>query len=186
MEIVLIRHGKPVAAVNRMMSALEYRKWVRQYHLSEVSNSSRPNHQHVQDYKSHFVVSSDLKRALHSAYIFTGKSPELIDKTLREMELPRYKLPLYLPSMVWLYSCRIFWLLRFKGHFETYKQSKVRSIRAALTLIRLAEKEEKIVVFGHGLINRFIRKALIKKGWKLTTKNSDYWGVTVLRYARIS
>lgn len=184
MEIVLIRHGKPEAAAHSIVSpivnAIGYVKWVKQYHASKVSINSRPSGKCMKQYKDHFVIASDLNRAIHSAKIFTSKTPAIIDKNLREMELPRYKLPLYLPAMVWLYLSRILWLMGCKGSFETYKQSKIRSIKAAFMLIKMAEKEKKVIVFGHGLINRFIRQVLIKKGWQLTTKNSDYWGVTVL------
>ncbi|WP_076420473.1 histidine phosphatase family protein [Colwellia sp. UCD-KL20] len=181
MEIILVRHGKPTAAVNKWVGSTGYKEWVHQYHLSPVSSCSYPSQEYVNKYQAHFIVSSQLNRGVHSANIFMSNPPNVIEKSLNEMDLPYYNLPVYMPVMVWLYLCRIFWLLRFKGHFETYKQSKIRSIRAALTLIRLAEKEEKIVVFGHGLINRFIRKVLVKKGWKLMSKNSAYWGITQLK-----
>ena len=184
MEIILIRHGKPEASVHSIVSSIVnvvgYVKWLKQYHHSKVFIDSRPSAECIEQYKHHVVISSDLNRAIHSAEIFTSKVPTIINKHLREIELPRYKLPLYLPAMVWLYLSRLLWLCGMKGSFETYKQAKIRATKAALHLIDVAEKEEKIIVFGHGLINRFIRQVLIDKGWQLTEKNSDYWGVTVL------
>lgn len=180
MEIVLIRHGKPIAATNPIVNGLGYVKWVKQYHASYILKNSHPCAEHIKQYKNHFVITSDLNRAVHSAKIFTEETPNVIDKNLREMELPHYKLPLYLPAMVWLYLSRILWVLGCKGPFESYKQAKVRSIKAVFMLIKASEEHNNVIVFGHGLINRFIRKVLIKKGWRLATTSSDYWGATVL------
>lgn len=177
MEIILIRHGKPTSADNPILKANEYALWIRRYNFSNVSANSRP--QNTQ-YKDYFSLSSDLKRAIHSTIIYSNKSPEIIDELYREMDIPRYKLPFKIKAWSWVYLSRLLWLFGFKGPFESFKQAKVRAELAADKLIEIAHRQGKIVLFGHGVMNLFIRKALVKKGWTLHSKNNAYWGVSTL------
>lgn len=179
MEIVLIRHGKPAAATNPIVGAGEYTQWIRHYNASLVDKSSRPE-AFIERYKYFYVVSSDLKRALHSTNIYVDKPPTETNKLYREMEIPRYKIYGKLKAWNWLYISRFLWVLGFKGPFESFKQAKVRANLAAEELIKKAQSEDNVVLFGHGFMNRYIRKALIKKGWNLKTKSNSFWGVTSL------
>jgi broad specificity phosphatase PhoE len=179
MEIVLIRHGKPSSANNPMIKAYEYANWIRRYNSSDVAKESRPKY--INDnYKSFYIVSSDLKRAVHSANIYVGKPPEKIDKLYREMEIPRYKFPFQLKAWNWVYFSRFLWIIGYKGPFESFKEAKQRAENAALKLIELAQQQNSVVLFGHGFMNRYIRKSLIQKGWALNSKDNAYWGITSL------
>jgi broad specificity phosphatase PhoE len=179
MEIILIRHGKPTSANNPTLDACEYTKWIRRYNFSDVAKSSRPETINAQ-YESFYTVSSDLKRAIHSANIYVSKNPEEINKLYREMEIPRYKFPFQLKAWNWVYLSRLLWMLGLKGSFESFKQAKQRADIAATQLIELAKCQDKVVLFGHGYMNRYIRKSLIQKGWALNSKSNAYWGVTSL------
>ncbi len=179
MEIILIRHGKPTSADNPIVNACEYTKWIRRYNYSNVAENSRPESINNQ-YKSFYTLSSDLKRAIHSASIYAGKHPEEIDKLYREMEIPRYKFPFQLKAWDWVYLSRLLWMLGVKGSFESFKEAKLRAEVAATQLIEVAKSQDKIVLFGHGYMNRYIRKSLIQKGWVLNSKSNSYWGVTSL------
>ena len=179
MEIILIRHGKPTSADNPIVDACEYTKWIRRYNSSDVSKNSRP--ENINDkYKSFYVVSSDLKRAIHSANIYVEKAPEEIDRLYREMEIPRYKLPFQLKAWNWVYFSRFLWMLGRKGSFESFNQAKKRAEVAAVKLIEIAQNQENVLLFGHGFMNRYIRKSLIQKGWVLNSKSNSYWGITSL------
>ncbi|MFB1000331.1 MAG: histidine phosphatase family protein, partial [Colwellia sp.] len=166
MEIILIRHGKPTSADNPIIDACEYTNWIRRYNSSKVAKNSRPENVNDQ-YKSFYTISSDLNRAIHSANIYVGKSPEEVDKLYREMEIPRYKFPFKLKAWNWVYLSRLLWMLGCKGSFESFKQAKKRADEAAVKLIEIAQNQDKIVLFGHGYMNRYIRKSLIQKGWVL-------------------
>lgn len=179
MEIVLIRHGKPTSADNSVVNAAEYTKWIRRYNWSDVASNSRPDEKRINT-QSYYVVSSDFKRAIHSAHIYTGKSPGIISELFREMEIPRYKLPITLKAMTWVYLCRVLWMFGLKGSFESYRLAKIRAELAADELIELATVKDKVVLFGHGYLNLYIRKALMKKGWLLKSKSNAFWGVTSL------
>lgn len=179
MEIVLIRHGKPEAANNNVLSASGFTKWIRKYNHSKVCNSSRPASIN-EGYKDHYAISSDLKRAIHSTELYTGSLPETQYSVLREMEIPRYKLPFRLRAWTWVYLNRFLWMLGRRGPFESYKQAKQRAKLATEKLINLALQENKIIVFGHGYMNIHIRKYLRQAGWKIKMKSNEYWGVSVL------
>lgn len=179
MKITLVRHGKPTSANNSVVNAVNFTKWVRRYNFSDVADNSRP--EIISDeYKSYYIVSSDLVRAIHSANIYTDQSPEVISRLYREMEIPRYKLPFKLRTMTWVYLNRVLWMLGLKGAFESYSQAKIRAELAADSLIELAENEGNVILFGHGYLNLHIRKVLIKKGWRLNAKSNDFWGVSNL------
>ncbi|MDO6488383.1 histidine phosphatase family protein [Colwellia sp. 6_MG-2023] len=180
MEIILIRHGKPTSANNPMVNAAEYAKWIRRYNFSDVADNSRPKSINT-NYISQYTISSDLKRAIHSTNIYVGKKPDEINRLYREMDIPRYKLPFSLTAWQWVYFCRVLWMFGFTGSFETFKQAKQRANIAASELIKAANKQNTVVLFGHGFMNRYIRKSLIQAGWTLTSKSNDYWGVTRLK-----
>jgi len=179
MKIVLIRHGKPVSADNPILSACQYAHWIRRYNASKVAQNSRPQSVN-DDYKYFYTVSSDLKRAIHSTNIYLGKPPEEIDKLYREMEIPRYKFPFKLKAWNWVYFSRVLWMFGYKGPFESFTQAKKRADTAATKLIEMAKIQDQVVLFGHGYMNRYIRKALIQKGWVLNAKSNTYWGITSL------
>jgi len=178
-KIILIRHGKPTSATNPKINATDYAKWIRRYNASDVSADSRPTSINP-EYQSYYTLSSDFKRALHSADIYSSKYPEVVDALYREMEIPRYKLPFLLTAWHWVYLSRVLWMLGCKGPFESYKEAKDRAETGAIKLTQIARVEKNVVLFGHGFINLHIRKALIKQGWKLTSKSNVYWGNTTL------
>jgi len=188
MEIVLVRHGKPIAAItgerSTKLSAVNYALWVRSYNHTHVDNDSRPEKSSSQLFSEHYLIASDLKRAVQSAQIYMNKLPEQQWPILREMHIPRYKLPFQLKAYSWLLLTRLLWMLGIsKGisaRVESFNAAKQRAKQAAIQLHQLAEQQNNVIVFGHGFSNRYIRKELVKLGWKLNCKSNDFWGETCL------
>ena len=81
----------------------------------------------------------------------------------------------------WLYLNRVLWTLRVNGSSESYREAKIRSRVASELLIELAIKHDKIIVFGHGYINFFMKRYLSKNGWVIQEKSNQHWGVTRLK-----
>lgn len=179
MEIILIRHGKPSSAKNLRLSASDYARWIRRYNFSDVSIQSRPKTIN-KDIQSCYLIASDFKRAIHSTEIYTGRSPDLISSIYKEMEIPRYKLPVKLKAWTWVFLCRVLWMLGCKGQFESYRLAKKRSVLAAEQLVSLAHQKGKVVLFGHGYMNLHIRRVLVKQGWTLKNKSNKFWGLSSL------
>lgn len=178
MEILLIRHGKPRFSNNPTVSARGYLNWIRKYNFSDIVGDNIPSDKI--DLSNFKVISSNLKRAIHSCQIYSQQQPEMISKLFREMEVPRYKLPIKLKAWNWVYISRILWLLGFKGSFESFCEAKSRAVDAAELLTELAKLNNNVALFGHGLLNRYIGKELIKRGWTMNAKNNGFWGITKL------
>ncbi len=179
MEIILIRHGKPSSADSPALNASEYTQWVRQYNFSGVSQKSRPDTINKK-LKSYYLVSSHFNRAIESAEIYTGRSPDKISTLFKEMDIPRYKLPFKFKAMTWVYLCRVLWMLGLKGRFESYASARKRAEVAAEQLVELSQQNGDLVLFGHGYMNLHIRRSLRKKGWRINSKSNDFWGLSSL------
>ncbi len=181
MEIILVRHGRPNFTVNNIISAPGFSQWVRYYNKSNICSESIPPTSLSNKTKNFFVVSSDLNRAIHSAVLCVDKSPNLILKELREMDIPRFKFPLKLKANNWLIISRLLWFFNVNAQVESFKQAKLRAKLAASKLVELTKTNDEVVVFSHGLINKYLAKELIKLGWSGTYKRQSYWGATILK-----
>lgn len=175
MEILLIRHGKPTAAVNPRLSACGFANWVRSYNRSKIDPKSLPPKGLSHSLNTHFIVASDLARSIDSVYLCLNRKPDLSSKRLREMNIPRYKLPFMLTANTWLIISRIFWLVGFSGKFDSFKSEKKRAKAAAKQLQQLAMKHEKVALFGHGMLNLYIARELKQLGWHGSSQGKSYW-----------
>lgn len=180
MEIVLIRHGRPVAATNPKLDVSQYIDWIEAYRISAVAEDSHPSYSNEQ-FKEHFILSSDLVRAVHSCQILMAKEPDVIAPIFREMDIPHYNLGIRLKAWTWVYVSRLLWFCGVKGNFESFQQGKNRAALAANELVSAAQKHGKVMLFGHGVTIHFIRKELRKRGWLVEQKSQDYWGVNKLK-----
>lgn len=180
MEIILVRHGRPNFNANNIVSAAGFSQWVRYYNKSNICCESIPPKSLADKTKKFFVVSSDLNRAIHSAVLCVDKSPDLILKELREMDIPRFKFPLKLKANNWLIISRLLWFFNVNAQAESFKQAKLRAKLAASKLVELTKNHDEIVVFSHGLINKYLAKELIKLGWSGSYKRQGYWGSATL------
>lgn len=164
MEIILVRHGKPEAATNPKLTTSGFARWVKNYKNSGLTNGSLPPKELAQSIDSHYLISSDLKRAIQSATRCTGKQPNLQLKSLREMAIPCYRFPLKLKANTWLYLNRIVWILGLSSSKESFRQGKLRAKLASEQIEALVREKHYVVAFGHGYINIHIKRKLIKKG----------------------
>lgn len=186
MKIILVRHGRPEKSENRRLNSAGFAGWVRNYNHSLVANDSFPTAPLGLDYGDYFTVASDLPRAIHSSRISLNKDPNITTPLLREMEIPRFKLPFRLRAWTWVYLNRALWMLGKRGRFESYMEAKVRAERAAEELVNIAKREDRIIVFAHGYLNLHMRKHIRKRGFKQISKSNDYWGVSIFEVPQSS
>ncbi|MAF76170.1 MAG: hypothetical protein CMF17_10025 [Idiomarinaceae bacterium] len=177
-EIILIRHGKPASATNEKMGPSDFARWVRRYNHSDLDPASRPRIKH--DLSEHYVLTSNLKRARLSALAWGVSQIERQEALFREMDIPYYRLGVKLRAWHWVVFNRAQWFAGRRGNFESFNDAKKRVIKATDLLENMAEAKQKVAVFGHGMSNRYIRLALIKRGWKVHEKDNAYWGVNRL------
>ena len=181
MEIILVRHGRPLNAGNALLNAAGFANWVKNYNHSLVSEQSSPCKFSQAKYNDHYLVSSDLPRAVHSCSIFSGSQPHYQSKLFREMDIPRYKLPFTIRAWSWVYLNRALWMLGLKGRFESYVQARQRAQLAASELIAMAQQHGKVMVFSHGYLILHIRKHLCCYGLTQTQKSNSYWGISAFK-----
>jgi broad specificity phosphatase PhoE len=114
------------------------------------------------EWKSCF--SSDLSRAVRTAEtIHNGDVVKM--KELRELGAHQvFKSNIKLPMVLWALLIRGIWLLDHKSQVERRADIQ-RRIRAALDEI-LSKAEGDILIVSHGALMLFIRKELIKRGFK--------------------
>ena len=164
MEIVLLRHGKPKVDLKGYLSVKELKQLVEDYTQSSIQDM--PDNKLKKKFSDHFVVCSDLVRSKESAKRLDLNNIDLSDALFKEADLPHFENNfVILPVVSWVILLRILWLLGFKKNAESFLQAKERSKCAAEKLIGLAEHNKKIIVVGHGLMNKLIGKQLLKKGW---------------------
>lgn len=177
MDIILVRHGKPDLIESRMLSAFSFSRWIVDYNNSGILNASKPPLALSSLLHSYYIISSDLKRAIDSAEVCSSQKNKLQLNLLREMDIPEFNFPIKLSVNGWLLLNRVLWLINIGSEVESFSEAKGRAKLAATELVKLANKHNKVAVFGHGLMNRYIAKELIKLGWNGSLQRQNYWDV---------
>jgi broad specificity phosphatase PhoE len=183
MHIALVRHGKPLGAHNPIVDASGFARWAHAYERSRLRDDSVPPGVLTTRFQDYLAVASSLPRSLHSALLCLGREPDLCLADLREMEIPRYRIPVRIPAYAWLGLNRAIWMLGCRGRVESFREAKARARRVSLELHRLALSRGQIVVFGHSLMNRHVAASLLALGWNGRPRRTSYWEVIDLRKA---
>ena len=79
-------------------------------------------------------------------------------------------------------------VIRIFKKLESKRDIKLRVTKAAQYLIKLVEEHDSVILIGHGIMNRFLVKELLKTGWKLEASpnarniiSNKYWGYKELQ-----
>lgn len=179
MKLVLVRHGRPMAATNPSVNAVGFARWVRAYRHSGLHPEDFPEDELQVHLKGAYVFSSHLLRAVESGERCLQRPPDQVSKVFREFDISRFKLPGVFPVNVWLLISRLAWLLGFSAKSEPFAAAKIRVIDAADILEEKAAVQVS-VLFGHGLFNRFLAKELKQRGWQAKKIGKGYWSVIEL------
>ena len=180
MGIFLVRHSEPSAATNPQLNAAGFAQWVRKYNASGLSDESVLPASMRNRLPDGYVVCSDLPRAIQSAQVCFDRPADEQLSLLREMEIPRYKLPFRLGAYTWLILNRALWYSGLKGKFESFEIARDRARLATDSLEHLYKVHGELIVFGHVLMNKQIAKCLIRRGWRGQVKHCAYWGMMEL------
>lgn len=178
MKIILVRHGRPLFNENRRITGTEFSLWVEQYDLSGVQEEiSYPM------LKGSLVVTSNLKRSVHSAQLLSPNEKVIADPLFREVELPLMNVGLRLSPRVWTVLLRFLWLSGYSRGCESYQEAKGRAQAASSRLIEWAGVHNSIILVGHGFFNMLIAKELINSGWKGKRRaGTKHWSSTTYTF----
>lgn len=180
MEIVLIRHGQPTVDKNVKLNAAQFAHWLNEYNKSTINQEYKPPASLAAKISSHFVVSSDLPRAINSAKVCAGKKPDLIIKQLKEMPIPHWSLPLIANAYAWIIINGLMWAIGLHGQVDSLWHCRKRGKLAARTLSSMAEQKQNITVFGHVIMNYYIAFQLIRQGWRAHFSGKKFWSSLTL------
>jgi len=177
-EITILRHGKPDPISDHLMTASEFIHWIALYDQSKVSINTLPLPSSV-TYANNcdVIICSGLQRSIDSATILNGKKIVLCDALFKEAGLPSAggKIIKMSPK-AWSVLFRVLWFFGYSTNSESFEAAKKRASLATDKLVELAGKHGHVLFVGHGIFNRLLIKALIKRGWSSTSAHqSKYW-----------
>jgi broad specificity phosphatase PhoE len=182
MEIVLLRHGRPLIDRDISVSAAGFGQWVERYDNSGVDGALPPPPETCkQARRCAVVVCSDLPRSVQSAEALGVDRVDRMDHVFREMEMPfsLWPVPRMSPS-AWATVFRVLWVLGFSPHAESYRQAKRRALACTKNLVDLAGRYGSVLLVGHGMLNWHIAKHLLRQGWTgLKHKRQLYWDYSI-------
>jgi broad specificity phosphatase PhoE len=164
-------------------------EWINQYDAAGIRVKEHFSRQTWQvDGKAKLIVCSNLPRAIHTAQIIDNETSRLVDGIFREAELPAIQIPIIrLTPHQWSMVFRVFWFAGVSTKVESLFLFKQRAALAVEKLIQLAELHDSLllVLVGHGIINRFLAKGLISRGWAgdESPHGKKYWGYRYWEYA---
>lgn len=184
MQIVLIRHGKPMLNKKGWFSSKEAKEYSRRYDLVGVYDfESNPFCFSPDEIDT--LYSSNLTRAQSTASkILENSEIEIVQSRLfREFEREVFLLPvLRMPLNFWLVSSRLLWYANLhSSQTESYKAARRRADSAADFLELKATKDGRTALVAHGMFNKRLSNALQKKGWtQVYTNGNGYLSVRIL------
>ena len=179
MEIILMRHGKPVLSQVGWLAPVEMEHWIEHYNLSEVEADGIPLSSLKMANSASFIVTSTASRALSSVQAL-GHTASVADAVFCEAQLPfaLWRFP-RLPPFVWAAFFRLLWFFGYSRGADSIQVTKSRAKAAAQQLSSFTAKGHVLLV-GHGIMNRLIAKELIALGWAARTNHeSKYWSASV-------
>jgi len=164
-KIILVRHGEPDVKIAKKISGNEIPGFLDAYNQAHIKSTSLPPERLKLLTKNAMIVCSDLNRSLSSA-LACGVRPKVIDPVFQESIPPHFQNDwMQFSPKQWLLFSRVLWMIGFSKHGESLQSTKQRAQKAADSLIGFSEKRD-VVLFGHGLFNIMIAKALKKRGYQ--------------------
>ena len=185
MEVILIRHGKPIIPPLKKLSPLMFNKWVRLYNASGLCSTSLPTEEALKiASRCNVIVCSELPRSIESAKALDEGKIILKSSVFNEADLPisSWRFPRFSPK-VWAVYFRVLWFFGYSRNSESYKEAKIRAAEAVNILKELAEINESVLFVGHGVYNRIVANELKSTGWVgPKSPGSKHWCHGVYKY----
>ncbi len=177
MRITLLRHGKPAYELKGNVRARDLGEIARLYDSSGIVGSP-PSQTIAAVKRDSLVVCSHLERSVESAKALGFTEIHLSDALFCEAAIPYFGGgSITLPIRIWVVILRIMWLFGFSRNGESFASTKKRATEAASRLAVLSTEHQDVLLVGHGFINHFIAKALLKNGWSgPSTPSKQFWG----------
>ncbi len=183
MTITLIRHAPVIADWDVRLRIDELPAWIETYDEAPVDTTLPDLAVFEVVSGAGWIVASSLRRTRDSLAVL-GLAPDETDALFDEASVPPGSIDwIRLRPMQWLSYFRVRALLGWLLPQSSMRQLTRRAADAAEHLIARAGEHGDVVLMGHGAMNHFIGKSLVKKGWKQTEGGGmKNWGFA--RYIR--
>lgn len=188
MKIVLIRHGRPTFHLSEKLHYTELAQAVEGYNNAGLTDQTQPADalREIVAQSSHLFC-SPLRRSQESVERLANLTHAVTDPVFSEAGLPvLIPLPFRLSVRNWATLSRTLWLLGYHhDDIESYRTTRLRAARAAEMLISHTTENTSVCLVGHGMMNIFIARCLIRRGWLGAKKpDGNYWGYSEYHYRR--
>ena len=168
-QIILIRHGEP---------AMDKKGWKNRdgaINYTEMYDSvgvydfdKKPICLRASEPK--FAFTSQLPRAINTAEkTLEGERPIMLVGLFNEFDRKVIEFPnIKLPRQFWYITSRVVWMMGFndKG-IEYFSEAKDRARQAASFLDNQARKNDKVLLFAHGFLNKYTKRYLKDLGYEV-------------------
>ena len=182
-EILLIRHGMPLCDHRTKIRGCDFAGWVAAYDHASIDRSILPAPElHARVAAVSCIVTSKLRRSIESASLVAARFALTSDSLFDEAGIPT-SLPFRfaLSPKHWDMLARAAWILGWSPGVESFRAARRRAARAAAHLETLSCEYGAVTLFGHGMLNTLIARALRRSGWIGTGSPRTYWGCVVLQ-----
>ncbi len=171
-QIILLRHAK-VIIDNPKIYSNQMHEFIERYNTIPIEDTEPPSMVAKLVDSANIVVTSKLSRTVQTLSLF-NKKPNLSSEIFNEAQLPYSNRRFFkLPDKVWAPIFRVAWLFGYKNNSESFSEAKQRAELGADILIEFANDNRVVLLVGHGIMNRLIAKALLKKGAVIKEKTGD-------------
>jgi broad specificity phosphatase PhoE len=182
LQIILIRHGNPEINKNGWFSYKAARNYIKAYDTVGVRPIGKPPVTLVSNEEVK-IFSSSLYRAYDTALkVFGNESAINVDSAFIEFQREITPLPLILPIKGWTGLSRFFWMIGLHSNdIPGFRSEKSRAVMDAGLLEKAAIENRKVILVGHGFLNKYIVRDLKKNGWDHSFNGgNDYLAVQVM------
>jgi broad specificity phosphatase PhoE len=181
-RIILVRHGRPDIDMSQLVSGGALDEWSARYDAAPLRPESLPGTRLREALReATLIAASDLRRARESALRAAPHMVPVLDSLYREAPLPVMKrLPVVMPARRWEVLARVAWCFGASRGCESLLDVRRRARAAAEVLTDFTVGHRVVALFAHGMFNRFLAHALLRRGWRgPRTPASSYWGFSV-------
>ena len=166
LQIVLLRHAKPITASKRHVTFEEAEELLKAYRESSVHKDFDPPicTKNITDIK---IYHSDLNRSRETAQLIFPLENfiHVEDKRLRELDRQNVKIPFKTPYKLHTMLSRILWLAGTMKNIETPGEALRRLKNNAKHLDDLVLDQKLLIVVAHGFHNYFVGSFLKRLGY---------------------
>lgn len=163
MKITLIRHAKPEATYEGLLTWREFSNWLDLYELASLQKI--PNPLYIP--KNCKIFTSTLSRAIETA---CGLFPSVVcesDALFDSVPVPCIPIPfIKWPVEWWIRLNRTLYTFGWPAKEEWIRKTRKRAQQAANFLSQQACETGEIILVGHGCMNALIGHSLKIQGWQ--------------------